>query len=246
MTLRIAHLYPAELGINGDVGNVLVLARRASSRGIEVEVVDVGVGDELPADVDIVHIGSGPFSAVQTVQPDALRHAEALRALRDAGAPILAVGGGWELLGRRIVHEEGELEGLDVFPSEVVRETRQSVAETVIALPDGHATGFANHSARTTLLDGAAPLGRIVRGFGNGGSTAKDSGDEGVRTAASIGTHLHGCILAMNPGIADELLAAALVRRDQALPSVTPDLAELDDRARRSRDALAHRVGYAG
>jgi CobQ-like glutamine amidotransferase family enzyme len=245
--LRIVHLYPRELGINGDVGNVLVLARRAEARGHEVDVVDVGLGADLPEDVDVVHIGSGPFAAVQTVQPDAVRHSAALRALRDEGVPILAVGGGWELLGQRIRHDDGELPGLGVFPTEVTRERRQSVGETVVTAPDGTVlTGFANHSARTTLEGDAKPLGSVVRGYGNDGSAGKDSGDEGVRFAASVGTHLHGCVLGMNPALADELLAAALRRRGETAPlqPVPADLVQLDDWARRSREALAGRVGY--
>lgn len=248
MKLRIAHLYPDELGINGDVGNVLVLARRAEARGHEVEVIPVGVGDDLPADIDIVHIGSGPFAAVRAVQPDALRHAARLCELHDAGIPILAIGGGWELLGRRIVHEDGVLEALDVFPTEVVREPSQSVGETVVEGRDGFLTGFANHSGRTTLDAGVQPLGRVLRGYGNGGSGSPNTGAEGVRVGASVGTHLHGCVLGMNPLLADEILLAALGRREPTTPlaPATGELAQLDDWARRSREALAQRVGYSG
>lgn len=247
MKLRIVHLYPSELCINGDVGNVTVLVRRAQARGNEVDVVDVGIGDELPDDVDLVHVGSGPFSAVQTVLPDAHRHAERLRALRAAGAPILAIGGGWEVLGRRIRHDGGETAGLDVLPSETIREAGQSVGETAIDADGGVLTGFVNHSSRTTLLDGARPLGTVRRGFGNDGSGAKDAGAEGVRMGASIGTHLHGCVLGMNPRIADELLAAAIARRDAdaVLGELPDDLAVLDDWASRSRAALRARVGDA-
>lgn len=247
MKLRIAHLYPSELGINGDVGNVVVLARRAEARGHVVEIVDIGVGDELPGDVDVVHIGSGPFAAVRAVQPDASRHAVLLRELRDAGVPIVAVGGGWELLGRRIIHDEGVLEGLDVFPTEVVREASQSVGETVVQGRNDVITGFANHSGRTILDAGARPLGRVLRGFGNDGSAAKDAGAEGVRVGPSIGTHLHGCVLGMNPVLADEILLAALGRREPSTPLLPAidELAQIDDWARRSREALAQRVGYS-
>lgn len=245
MKLRIVHLYPSELGINGDVGNVTVLTRRAEAHGHEVDVIEVGVGGELPADADIVHIGSGPFTAVQTVLPDALRHASQLRALRDSDAPILAIGGGWELLGRRIVHDGGELAGLDVLPSETTREARHSVGETVLDALGGVLTGFANHSVRTTLLDGARPLGSVRRGFGNDGSSGKDAGDEGVVVGASIGTHLHGCVLGMNPRLADQLIAAALARRDAdaVLGEPPADLALVDEWASRSRAALRARVG---
>lgn len=248
MKLRIAHLYPSELGINGDVGNVLVLARRAEAHGHEAEIIDVGIRDDLSGGVDIVHIGSGPFAAVRAVQPDALRHADTLRGLRDDGVPILAIGGGWELAGRRVVHDDGVLEGLGVFPSEVVRESAQSVGETVVEASGTTLTGFVNHSGRTILDAGSRPLGRVVRGFGNDGRAGEHTGAEGVRVGASIGTHLHGCVLGMNPALADEILGAALARRDSAvvLPPATGDLVQIDEWARRSREALALRVGYSG
>ncbi|WP_271983761.1 type 1 glutamine amidotransferase [Pseudoclavibacter terrae] len=246
MKLRIAHLYPVELGINGDVGNVTVLAKRARARGLDVEIVNVGRGTPaLPEAVDLIHVGSGPLAAVQTVQADALRHAEQLRELAAAGAPLLAIGGGWELLGSRITHDDGELEGLGVFASRAVREPSQSVAETVVRTGDGLIAGFANHNALTTLDAGAEALGEIVRGFGNGGSAAENSGFEGIRHEAAIGTHLHGPILALNPALADHLLERALQRRDpdRSLGDGGDELARLDSWSENARLALMRRIG---
>ncbi|HEV7741947.1 MAG TPA: cobyric acid synthase, partial [Pseudolysinimonas sp.] len=61
--ITIVHLYPRELGINGDVGNVTALARRAGWRGLDLNVIGVGAGDTLPPQAHLVHIGSGPASA---------------------------------------------------------------------------------------------------------------------------------------------------------------------------------------
>lgn len=248
MKLRIAHLYPVELGINGDVGNVTVLAKRARARGLDVEVVNVGRGaGALPGDLDLLHVGSGPLAAVQTVQADALRHATQLRDLTEEGLPLLAIGGGWELLGTSITHDDGELEGLGVFGSRAVREPSQSVAETVVRTDSGLLAGFANHNAVTTLDTGVGALGDVVRGFGNGGSGAENAGAEGARHAASIGTHLHGPVLALNPSLADQLIEVAVERRDadRSLGDGGEELARLDLWSRNARQALMRRIGVS-
>ena len=248
MKLRIAHLYPVELGINGDVGNVTVLAKRARARGFEVEVVNVGRGaTALPDDVDLLHVGSWPLAAVQTVQADALRHAAQLRELVAAGMPLLAIGGGWELLGSSITHDDGELDGLGVFASTAVREPSQSVAETVVRTEGGLLAGFANHNAVTTLDAAAEALGEIVRGFGNGGAAAENAGAEGIRQLSAIGTHLHGPILALNPSLADQLLEQAVHRRDadRSLGDGGEELARLDLWSQNARLALMRRIGVS-
>ena len=250
MTLTIVHLYPRELGINGDVGNVAVLARRARAYGIDVKIVEVGRGDELPESADLVHVGSGPLSAVETVLPDAVRHTGRLRAWLAAGVPVLAIAGGWDLLGRRITTEDGrELRGLGLFPSTVLRTTRQAVDETVLQSPGGTIAGYVNHDGVTTLEDGASSFGQVVAGFGNGGASMPGTGLEGVVLGASVGTHLHGTVLAMNPLVADGLLVAALRRTTPNATLVRPAgeqgawLERVDAWSRNAREALIRRTG---
>jgi CobQ-like glutamine amidotransferase family enzyme len=234
--LRILHLYPRELGINGDAGNVLALAERARWRGVEAEVVTHAVGDELPASVDLIHIGSGPLSSQRVVHADVLRIAPQLRQWRDAGVPILAIAGGWQLLGRELVTPEGEtLGGAEVFPTRSVLGTERHVAEVVVRTREtGTLAGFENHSAVTTL-EGGEPLGQVVSGFGNG------DGSEGVVLGASIGTHLHGPVLPMNPVLADRMLATALRAE---LPPVT-QTERVDRYATNARRAIADRLSVA-
>lgn len=259
----IAHLYPRELGINGDVGNVRVLRRRAAARGIDVRVIDVGRGDALPAETDLVHVGAGPLSAIETVHADAMRHADALVRLRDAGSPILAISGGWQLLGRSITTEDGrELAGLGVFPTRAQRGALQAADETVLSTPTGTVAGYVNHNAVTTLEDGAEPLGRVVAGYGNLAGGTSSTGLEGVVVGASIGTALHGTVLALNPAIADAMLSAAVrasaMRRgadgteaEAAAAHATrrPSgddgawLDRVDEFARRAREAIIGRTG---
>lgn len=232
--LRILHLYPRELGINGDAGNVLALAERARWRGIEAEVVRHAPGAELPASVDLVHIGSGPLSAQRAVLEDVQRIAPRLREWRDAGIPLLAIAGGWQLLGTELVTPEGErLTGAAVFPTRATLGRTRHVGEIVVAPREGESlAGFENHSA-TTVLDGGEPLGRVVSGTGNG------DGTEGVVLGAALGTHLHGPVLPMNPALADRMLATALRAE---LPPVA-QTERVDRYALNARRAIAERLG---
>jgi CobQ-like glutamine amidotransferase family enzyme len=234
--LRILHLYPAELGINGDAGNVLALAERARWRGVEVEVVAHTIGAELPASVDIVHIGSGPLSGQRAVHADVLRIAPRLREWRDAGVPFLAIAGGWQLLGMELETVEGEvLAGAAVFPTRAALGAKRHVGEIVVRMADGTSiAGFENHSART-VLDGAEPLGRVVSGTGNDGTS------EGVVVGSSIGTHLHGPLLPMNPALADRLLSTAL--RGELAP--VPQTERVDRYATNARRAIAERLSVS-
>ncbi|WP_295126544.1 type 1 glutamine amidotransferase [uncultured Leifsonia sp.] len=234
--LRILHLYPRELGINGDAGNVLALAERARWRGVEAEVVTHAPGGELPVSVDAVHIGSGPLSSQRAVHADVQRIAAQLRSWRDAGVPILAIAGGWQLLGTEIeTPDGGTLAGAGVFPTRAVLGSRRHVAEVVVRTRDGLTlAGFENHSARTTL-QGGEPLGDVVSGYGNGDRT------EGVVVGSAIGTHLHGPVLPMNPALADRMLQTAL--RGE-LPPVT-QTERVDRYAANARRAIADRLNVA-
>ncbi|WP_345764569.1 type 1 glutamine amidotransferase [Diaminobutyricibacter sp. McL0608] len=242
--VRILHLYPRELGINGDAGNVTALVKRAEWRGLEATVHHHDVGDELVTAVDIIHIGSGPLSSQRIVHEDVLRIAAALRELASSGVPLLAVAGGWQLLGHQLVTSDGEtLAGAGVFPSLATLGTERHVGEVVVDSADGVLAGFENHSAATVLDAGSEPLGTVVEGFGNG---ADPTGRrvEGVRVGESVGTHLHGPVLPMNPVLADRMLAAALALRGEELPQpISRELSGADGFAANARRAIAQRTG---
>ncbi|WP_167139530.1 cobyric acid synthase [Diaminobutyricimonas sp. TR449] len=242
--LNIVHLYPRELGINGDVGNVMALRYRAGARGIPAIVHAVEIGDPLPDDVDLVHIGSGPVSGQEAVHADLMERSGRLLELAASGAPFLGIAAGWQLLGQDIELADGShVQGVGIFPSRVKLGVIRSVGEIVLRTRAGIVTGFENHSAVTTLQDGADSFGEVLYGKGNTPS-AEQNRVEGVRTGASIGTSLHGPVLPMNPLIADELLLAALrVRQPGAELSDAQSLRELDDRAAKSREAIMQRRG---
>jgi CobQ-like glutamine amidotransferase family enzyme len=245
-SLTILALYPRQLGINGDSGNVLTLRQRAEWRGIGVTVVEHNVGDTLPESVDLVHIGSGPRTAQLAVQADLALITPQLRTWKDAGVPFLAIAGGWQLLGHSITDETGErFTAASLFPSSSTLVAKRAVGETAVSTPTGTVAGFENHGAVTTLDAGATPLGTVTAGFGNAGAAASGhTGLEGVVDGASVGTHLHGPFLPMNPVWADRLLQAALANRGSDTTLETDDrLAAVDLAAANSRAAIARRLG---
>lgn len=240
--ITLLHLYPRELGINGDVGNVTALARRAEWRGMPLQVVDHEVGAALPSAVHLVHIGSGPVSGQELVRADLARIAPGLREFAAAGVPFLAIAGGWQLLGRSLTGLDGtEHEGVGIFPSSAVL-TDKRAADEVAATDD--IAGFENHGAVTTLLDGAQPLTTTLYGHGNATGTGPSrAAAEGVMAGASIGTNLHGPFLPMNPRFADQLLRVAAGLAGVAFGADNDAITRVDDYAAKSRAAIRARVG---
>lgn len=245
-SLTILSLYPRQLGINGDSGNVLALVARAGWRGIATTVVEHNVGDELPESVDLIHIGSGPRTAQLAVQADLRTITPRLLAWKNAGVPVLAIAGGWQLLGTEIVDETGQrTPGAALFSSSSTLVPRRAVGEIVVSTATGTVAGFENHGAVTTLGAGATPFGTVTAGFGNAGAGAAGGlGVEGVVEGESVGTHLHGPFLPMNPAWADRLLRAALANRGLDT-ELEPDehTAAVDLAASNARAAIASRVG---
>lgn len=213
MRIRVAHLYPDYLNIYADRGNIAVLERRARLRGHALEVTGIGPGDGLPdGGVDLFYVGGGQDREQALVAPDLAARGEAIRAAVGAGAALLAVCGGYQLLGRGYRGRDGSwLAGAALFPLETVAGDTRMIGDVLIECsfaPGAPQTvaGFENHAGRTLLDPGAEPLGRVIAGFGNDGR----SGYEGCRVGTAIGTYLHGPLLPRNPWLADWLLARAL------------------------------------
>ncbi len=211
--LVLAHLYPDLLNIYGDRGNVLALARRAGWRGIEVDVRPVGIGDAFdPTGVDLVCVGGGEDSKQAAAAADLARRGEALRVAVEDGLPVLAVCGGYQLLGHYYQPARGpRLPGAAVLDAHTVAGERRLVGNVVCESAMGTLVGFENHSGRTFLGPGCQPLGRVRPGA-SGGNNGEDGG-EGALWHRCVGTYLHGSLLPKNPHLADFLLRAALVRR---------------------------------
>jgi hypothetical protein len=224
MNIRVGHLYPDYLNIYADRGNIAVLTRRAAWRGHELEVTPIGMGDAVvPGAHDLYYAGGGQDREQLLVAEDLAAKAEQLQEAHAGGAAFLAVCGGYQLLGRGYRgHQGDDMPGVGLLPLETVAGEKRMIGNVLLETELGPVAGFENHAGRTLLDPGAEPLGRVVHGFGNDGS----SGYEGCRLGRAIGTYLHGPLLPRNPRLADWLLVQALAHRTGSDPI---DLAPLDD-----------------
>lgn len=218
MTLVVVTVYPDVLGTYGDRGNGLVLAHRARARGIDVELREVRLDEPMPHG-DLYCVGGGEdrpqVLAARTLADDGTL----ARAVGD-GAVVLAVCAGLQVLGRSFPAGDGaRAEGLGLLPVDTVGSVeRRTVGEIVVDAGDlGMLTGFENHAARTVRDPGAAPLGLVRCGVGNGDRT------DGVVEGRVFGTYLHGPVLARNPALADHLLGLAVDARLEPLSEDEPE-----------------------
>jgi CobQ-like glutamine amidotransferase family enzyme len=241
--LRVCALYPDLMSIYADRGNLLLLARRCEWRGIGFELTQAGLGDPLDPDAhDLFYMGGGQDRDQQLVATDLVEtKRDALHAAAARGAVILAVCGGYQLLGSSYELGGETIPGIGLADLHTVRHDGPRLIGNVaieVELPgiDGPRVlaGFENHGGRTHLGAEAQPLGRVLRGHGNTGT----SGVEGVRLGTVIGTYLHGPILPKNAWFADWLTATAL---GLALP-----LAALDDALEDAAHASARRAAGVG
>ncbi len=238
--LRVCALYPDLMNIYADRGNLIVLERRCSWRGIGFELAASSLGEPLDREAhDLYYIGGGQDRDQRLCAEDLMaRKAQALRTAAERGAIILGVCGGYQLLGRSYTLDEERIEGVGLLDVETVRSSGPrligNVAIEPIGLPgapSGEAlAGFENHGGRTSLGAGQAPLGRVLRGHGNDGS----SGYEGAQTGNTIGTYLHGPLLPKNVWFADWLIATALGLAPEELPALSDEI-----EARTHRSAMS-------
>lgn len=242
MELRVLSLYPEQMNIYADRGNIVFLQRRCEWRGIGFSHVGAGPGDPVdPAAHDLFYIGGGQDRDQRMVAADMVASKrEALAAAVDDGAALLAVCGGYQLLGHSYQLEEEELPGLGLADLETVREAGPRLIgnvaiETDLGPGPRLLVGFENHGGRTYLGAGAEPLGRVVEGRGNNGR----DGSEGVRRDNLIGTYLHGPLLPKNAWLADRLIALALERRYGTRPELEPLDDAFEDAAHESARAAA-------
>jgi CobQ-like glutamine amidotransferase family enzyme len=208
--IRVAHLYPEYLNIYADRGNIAVLSERAKARGHELAVTAIGLHGAIPAgQFDLFYIGGGQDREQALVSHDLAGKASALREAVELGAALLAVCGGYQLLGRYYRDVAGEEQpGIGLLPLHTIADEQRMIGDVLLACDwaGESLAGFENHAGRTILDEGAEPLGRVVAGFGNDG----ESGYEGARYKRAYGTYLHGPLLPRNPWFADHLLSEAL------------------------------------
>lgn len=221
--VTIAHLYPREMNIYGDLGNVVCLRRRLEWRGYEVQVIPVEIGKAVDwAAVDLVFGGGGQDSGQLVMGTDLMQRGDDLRQMVADGVPMLTICGTYQLFGRAFTTIEGqELAGIDVFRATTMGGNVRMIGNIVIDSPYGRLVGFENHSGQTILEPEQAALGKVKKGFGNNPKSRR----EGAVSGNAIGTYMHGPVLPKNPQLADHLLLAA-VRRRWGVTELEP----LDDR----------------
>jgi len=212
-TLRVCALYPELMNIYADRGNIAVLRARCEWRGLGFELAPSSVGEPLDPDAhDLFYIGGGQDRDQIAVAEDMqVTKRSALHAAADRGAVVLAVCGGYQLLGESYQLGEHELPGVGLAELRTVREPGERLIGNCAIEADLGAgrrviAGFENHGGRTYLGAGACPLGRVLKGHGNNGR----DGHEGVRRDNVIGTYLHGPLLPKNAWLADRLIELAL------------------------------------
>jgi len=211
--LRVCALYPDLMNIYADRGNLLLLERRCRWRGIGFALQASGLGDQLDPDgADLYYIGGGQDRDQKLCALDLAEvKRDALHTAAARGAVILAVCGGYQLLGHSYQLGDEELPGVGLVDLRTVRESGPRLIgncaiEADVGTGPRVIAGFENHGGRSYLGEGEQPLGRVLRGHGNNGN----DGFEGVHRRNVIGTYLHGPLLPKNAWLADRLIELAL------------------------------------
>ncbi len=202
----IACLYPNELNLYGDRGNVLCLYYRLKKRGYNVEIQSINIGDRL-GDFDILVIGGGQDREMNIIKNDLRRKSEMLSYSINCGKAVFAVCAGFQLLGNYYLTKDGEklkLSGALDFYTQA--SSVRMIGNTVFQTPFGKVAGFENHSGKTYLSNSLKPLGKVISGFGNNG----EDGYEGLLFKNTFATYSHGAVLPKNPALADEIIKRAL------------------------------------
>ena len=235
--LQILELYPREMGVYGDHGNVLTLARRCEWLGVPCAVSTHEVGQPFPSHADVVVGGGGQNTGQERIADDLARISETIIAWAEVGIPMLMVCAMYQLFGREYVTTDGkQLHGLGVLDVTTVSSSTRLTGNAVVdAAEFGRLIGFENHSGRTFLENTVDALGTVGQGHGNNGTDQT----EGARTHNVIGTYLHGPILPKNPQMADWLL-----KRAMSIRGFVPSRIPLDDEvAEHARAQFSRRVG---
>lgn len=211
MKLKILHLYPKEMNLYGDHGNVLALVKRCEWRGIKAEVIAHEPGDPIPDDIDIIFGGGGQDSNQNKIEDD-LRHiALDLKKLVENDVPTLVICGLYQLFGDYFETSEGQkIKGVSVIDITTKGGPERLIGNIVLNTAEfGEVVGYENHSGLTALGKKAKPFGTVIKGYGNNG----DDFTEGARYKNCIGTYLHGPVLPKNPRVADWLILKAIERK---------------------------------
>lgn len=220
--INLVHLYPRDMNIYGDMGNILTLRRRLEWHGYSVRVLNYNPGDTFPKSADIVVGGGGQDSGQDIIYKDLLAIGPTLTKLADNGVPMLMICGLYQLFGQFFKTQDGHvIKGIGLFDAKTYAGPERLIGNIVIDSPEfGQIIGYENHSGQTFLGPTVAPLGHIAKGAGNNGQ----DNTEGARYNNVIGSYLHGSLLPKNPNVADFLIEQAAIRKHgEFTPTVIDD-----------------------
>ena len=209
--IHVAHLFPELLNLYGDSGNILCLRKRMEWRGIPCDVREVHPGDTPSfGDVDIAFIGGGSDREQRIVCDKLLAVGDEIRAFVEDGGVLMAVCGGYQLLGHSYLMGSERVRGLSLVDLYTDHGDPRLIGNVVVRseVSPQPIVGYENHAGRTHLGSGVTPLGKVLYGHGNDGMT----GEEGVLYKNVLGTYVHGPLLPKNPGVADWAISRALER----------------------------------
>lgn len=225
----ITHLYPKEMSIYGDIGNILFMQKQLIGLGMEPIYTQVGIGEKLPQRTDFYFIGGGQDKEQELIAADLLTKKTVLQCdIEDQKSSMLAICGGYQILGREFLTGEGvQIPGLNIIPV-TTRAADTSVKSRCIGniliecnipeLKGQKLVGFENHSGQTYFTDnqssGAYPLGKTLVGFGNNW----EQKIEGCVYKGLVGTYLHGSCLPKNPELCNWLISQAFKNKHENLP----------------------------
>ena len=208
--LNIIHLFPDLLNLYGDCGNIKVLKKRCELHGIEANVIAYNSSDEIVIDeADIIYLGGGKDSDQKLVCEKLQMINDKLVSYRDSDGVVLAVCGGYQMLGHYTYINGEKIEGLSLCDLYTEQNDDKFIGDIAVKTSFGTVVGFENHGGRTHLGEGVSSFGEVM--FGNGNNGADKS--EGIIYKNIYGTHLHGPLLPKNPAIADMLISKAYERK---------------------------------
>lgn len=225
MKIKILHMYPDLLNLYGDKGNIACLEKRLTERNIESEVVTY-TNDSTDfdlSDIDIIFIGGGSDREQKIVCNKLLAHKQQLKEYVENDGVLVAVCGGYQLLGKYYKLKDETIEGLDILDIYTEQGNGRLIGNIVLEpnFISQKIVGFENHGGRT-YIGNHKPLGKVL--YGNGNSDKCEN--EGVIYKNVVATYLHGPLFPKNPMLCDYVLKNALKRKYPDFGNLSP----LDDR----------------